>query len=86
MGEKTLIEIYEWLPEWAKEKYQNCPVFHGVIMAAFRQGLNKEQTLWLLCETLCKDRDGWKKQTIDLIKAAPHPIMVKLEELKRSLK
>lgn len=66
-------EIYNWLPEWGKEKFHNCPIFYNVIMAAYYRRLEKEQILWLLCETIYKDRDTWKRMAMEWISANGQP-------------
>lgn len=86
MGEKTLTEWYTF-PDWAKEKWHNCPIFRRVMIEANRQRLNREQTLWMLCEVLYTDRDIWKGEALDLARKQPlSPMMVKIAELEKSPK
>jgi hypothetical protein len=78
------VDIHNWMPEWAKKKYYNCPIFRRVMMEANRQRLNREQTLWMLCEVLYTDRDIWKGEALDLARTKPlSPMMVKIADLEK---
>lgn len=65
------VEIHNWMPAWAIRKFHNCPIFRRVMMEANRQRLNREQTLWMLCEVLYTDRDIWKGEALELARNQP---------------